>query len=148
MVHRNARKLLGLINRLLDYRKAEAGSMAVKVQEGDIGAFVAEIYLTFKGLAQQKQIDFSLQVPETPVFAWYDREKLEMILNNLLSNSFKYIGQGNAIAVTVRTASMVPGAAPDGVTVAVDVSAGGVAIQTGDGRTRLYSPTGQYIRTN
>jgi signal transduction histidine kinase/ligand-binding sensor domain-containing protein/DNA-binding response OmpR family regulator len=103
MVYRNAQKLLNLINQLLDYRKADAGNMVLKVRKGDIVGFTEEVYITFQELAERKRIDFNLYVPDVPVLAWYDREKLEMVLNNLLSNSFKYIGNGNAITVTIRT---------------------------------------------
>lgn len=103
MVYQNAQKLLNLINQLLDYRKADAGNMVLKVRRDDVVGFIEEVYTTFRELAERKRIDFSLHAPDAPIWAWYDREKLEMVLNNLLSNSFKYIGKGNAITVTVRT---------------------------------------------
>ncbi|MCC9168694.1 hybrid sensor histidine kinase/response regulator transcription factor [Pontibacter harenae] len=102
MVYQNANKLLNLINKLLDYRKAEAGSMVLQVKEDNIAAFLEEICIPFKELAQIKKLDFHLMVPEEPLMVWYDREKLEIVINNLLSNSFKYIGKGNSISVAVR----------------------------------------------
>ncbi|WP_125077629.1 hybrid sensor histidine kinase/response regulator transcription factor [Rufibacter latericius] len=101
MVYRNAHKLLALINKLLDYRKAEAGSLVLKVQEEDIVSFVKETYISFQDLALKKQINYQLEVPDAPVLAWFDREKLEMVLSNLLSNAFKYLGQGNSITVAL-----------------------------------------------
>lgn len=103
MVYQNASKLLNLINQLLDYRKADAGNMVLKVRRDDIVGFIEEIFITFRELAERKRIDFGFYAPDVLVLAWYDREKLEMVLNNLLSNSFKYIGKGNAITVTIRT---------------------------------------------
>ncbi|MBC3539147.1 two-component regulator propeller domain-containing protein [Rufibacter sediminis] len=101
MVYRNAHKLLALINKLLDYRKAEAGSMVLKVQQEDMVSFVTETYITFQELAYKKQVDYRLEVPDAPVLVWFDREKVEMVLSNLLSNAFKYLGKGNSISVTL-----------------------------------------------
>ncbi|WP_190300258.1 hybrid sensor histidine kinase/response regulator transcription factor [Rufibacter hautae] len=101
MVYRNAHKLLTLINKLLDYRKAEAGSLVLKVQEEDMVSFVKEIYISFQDMASKKHIQYQLEVPEAPVQVWFDREKLEMVLSNLLSNAFKYLGEGNSITVAL-----------------------------------------------
>ncbi|MBF9252853.1 response regulator [Pontibacter sp. 172403-2] len=130
LVYRNAHKLLSLINKLLDYRRAEAGSMALKVKEDNMVAFVEEVYTSFKELAQRKQIEYSLSTPDIPVFAWFDREKLEMVLNNLLSNSFKYIGKGSVIAVTIRTEEM-PVEEGQGSFAIVEVKDNGIGVPAG-----------------
>ncbi|WP_161889732.1 hybrid sensor histidine kinase/response regulator transcription factor [Pontibacter russatus] len=130
LVYQNAQKLLHLINQLLDYRKADAGNMVLKVRREDIAGFIEEVYTTFRELAERKRIDFSLHAPDAPVLVWYDREKLEMVLNNLLSNSFKYIGTGNAIAVTISTER---GTTPENQPgfVVVEVKDNGIGIPAG-----------------
>lgn len=102
MVYRNAHKLLNLINMLLDYRKVESGSMVLRVREDNIVDFVEEIFIAFKELALRKHIHFHLQTEQSNIPVWFDKEKLEMVLNNVLSNSFKYIGKGNAISMSVK----------------------------------------------
>jgi signal transduction histidine kinase/ligand-binding sensor domain-containing protein/DNA-binding response OmpR family regulator len=102
MVYRNAHKLLNLINKLLDYRKIESGNIVLKVTEDDIVAFTEEIYITFKELAVRKNIAFNFHADEPSLMAWFDKEKMEMVLNNILSNSFKYIGKGNEISISLR----------------------------------------------
>jgi signal transduction histidine kinase/ligand-binding sensor domain-containing protein/DNA-binding response OmpR family regulator len=101
MVYRNAHKLLNLINKLLDYRKLESGNILLKVKEDNVVEFAQEIFITFKELADHKNIRFQFQTDEPIVNLWFDKEKLEMVLNNLISNSFKYIGKGNEISISV-----------------------------------------------
>jgi DNA-binding response OmpR family regulator/anti-sigma regulatory factor (Ser/Thr protein kinase) len=102
MVHRNANKLLNLINKLLDYRKVETGNMILKIQEENIVTFVEEIYLTFRDAAVKKNVSFEFSSEETEIPVWFDKEKLEMILNNLISNSIKYIGSGNKVLIKIK----------------------------------------------
>ncbi len=101
LVYRNAHKLLNLINKLLDYRKIESGNILLKVKEDNIVAFVEEVYITFKELANHKNIKFYFHAEQPVIMLWFDKEKLEMVLNNILSNSFKYIGKGNEISIHV-----------------------------------------------
>lgn len=101
MVHRNAHKLLELINKLLDYRKIESGSVILKVREDDVVSFVGEIFSMFNDLAEKKNIRYTFQAEQEQVLLWFDRERLEMVISNIISNAFKYIGEGNEIAVTV-----------------------------------------------
>lgn len=103
MVHRNANKLLNLINKLLDYRKVESGNVILKIRETDIIPFIEETYESFKDLAAKKNIRYNFQTEVPSVKVWFDSEKLEMILTNILSNSFKYIGTGNEIGLFVST---------------------------------------------
>lgn len=101
MVYRNAHKLLNLINKLLDYRKIESGNILLKVKEDNVVAFVEEVYITFKELAHHKNIKFHFHAEQSVIMLWFDKEKLEMVLNNILSNSFKYIGKGDEINIHV-----------------------------------------------
>ncbi len=102
MVYKNAHKLLNLISQLLDYRKVETGNMLLKVKEDDIVAFVEEIFVTFRELAIRKNIHFEFYAEQPSLMTWFDKEKIEIVLNNILSNSFKYIGNGDSISITVK----------------------------------------------
>lgn len=101
MMHRNALRLLTMINQLLDIRKAEAGLMKLEVGEGNAVQFVSEVCLSFRELARQRQIQFSFQ-PEKPVImAWFDPDQLEKVLFNLLSNAFKFTPPGGEVRVSM-----------------------------------------------
>lgn len=92
----NGDRLVNLINQLLDYRKFEAGAMQLRVGKGNIVKFSNEIYLSFKGLADKKNVDFIFEAPET-IELWYDRDKMEKVLLNILSNAFKFTDEGGKI---------------------------------------------------
>ena len=90
LMRRNTKRLLSLVNQLLDLSKLESGHMKLQVREDDIGRFTLAIANSFESLAITRQIDYQVQVPEKPIKAWFDRDKLEKILSNLLSNAFKF----------------------------------------------------------
>jgi signal transduction histidine kinase/ligand-binding sensor domain-containing protein/DNA-binding response OmpR family regulator len=99
MVHRNATKLLNLINKLIDYRKVESGNVILKVSESDIVSFVNELFQSFADLAGKRNVNYTFHSEVSSLDVWFDKEKLEMVINNILSNSFKYLGEGNEIRV-------------------------------------------------
>jgi signal transduction histidine kinase/ligand-binding sensor domain-containing protein/DNA-binding response OmpR family regulator len=101
MVHRNANKLLNLINKLIDYRKIESGNVFLKVRESNIVTFTKEVFESFRDFAKQKDIQYNFQSDTDTIDVWFDREKLETVLTNIISNSFKYIGNGKEISITI-----------------------------------------------
>ncbi|WP_205511534.1 hybrid sensor histidine kinase/response regulator transcription factor [Longitalea arenae] len=108
-IHRNASRLLGLVNELMDFRKAEAGVLKLKVMPGNLKLFLAEIADEFTGLAEAKNIDFSVQVTDKLPSLWFDRQVLEKILMNLISNAFKYTANGGKITVkATKTLDTLP----------------------------------------
>ncbi len=109
MVHRNAHKLLTLINKLLDYRKIESGKMMLTIRQVDIVPFIEDIFINFKELSNRPNVHFEFYTEEKSIYTWIDPEKMEMVLTNIVSNSFKYIGEGNAISITVKKELCVDG---------------------------------------
>lgn len=101
IMFRNITRLTGLINELMDFRKVESGSLELKVMPGNIGLFLRELSDEFSELAIQKNIRFHVQIPEGLPTAWFDRQVLEKIVLNLVSNSFKYTSDGGEITLEV-----------------------------------------------
>ncbi|HYO21346.1 MAG TPA: two-component regulator propeller domain-containing protein [Flavisolibacter sp.] len=99
VMHRNTRRLLGLIGELMDFRKAESGILKLKVMPGNFSLFLNEIAEEFSELAIQKNISFSVKADELETEAWFDRQIVEKIIINLISNSFKYTADGGTIRV-------------------------------------------------
>ncbi|MFY7888148.1 MAG: substrate-binding domain-containing protein [Spirosomataceae bacterium] len=101
LVHKNAHRLLRLVDQLLDLRKFDAGKMKAHLTEQDLVAFIKEIVSDFKLKAKNQQIDlqFISHVNEVPF--WFDLEKLDKIIFNLISNSFKYTPPGGMIHITL-----------------------------------------------
>jgi len=101
-IERNTKRLLMLINQLLTFRKMESGKFNVQAVKGDLFTFLNEIYHAFDGLASDHNIDYISRIDVPHDEFWYDREKLENILYNLLSNAFKFTPFGGQIIFSAR----------------------------------------------
>lgn len=99
MMHRNAERLLSLINQILDLSKLEAGKMTLDLQEVNFPALVKGIVMSFESLAEQQgvRLNFVSEVDELDL--WVDPNKVERIFNNLLSNAFKFTKTSEEVAV-------------------------------------------------
>ncbi|HEV2479030.1 MAG TPA: two-component regulator propeller domain-containing protein [Puia sp.] len=98
-IERNARRLLHLVNQLLDLRKMEVNELKLNMSGGDIAAFIRSTANSFADLAQERGIDFGYHSEIDQLPAQFDRDKLERILFNLLSNAFKFTPPGGSIGV-------------------------------------------------
>lgn len=97
-------RLLGLVNQLLDFRKAESGHMQLQVAEGNFVHFAREVFLSFREMADQNAIDYRFEATHEEVPLYFDRDKMEIVLCNLLSNAFKYTPPNRRITLAVRWA--------------------------------------------
>ena len=96
-MERNGRRLLNLVNQLLDLSRLESGKMDVhKKTEDAVDIFKAMTY-SFESLAESRQINYYIKHPKSLVPAELDRDKVEKILVNLLSNAFKFSEEGGRI---------------------------------------------------
>jgi signal transduction histidine kinase/ligand-binding sensor domain-containing protein/CheY-like chemotaxis protein len=101
LVYRNARRLLHLVDQLLLFRKAEAGADRLRIVRLDLSTLCKEVFLAFEHQAQTANIRYHFQSAGSPVEIYSDREKLEIVFFNLLSNAFKYTPAGGSITVTL-----------------------------------------------
>ncbi|QXD16272.1 response regulator [Rhodocaloribacter litoris] len=99
---RNARRLLRLINQILDVSRLEAGRMRLQAREGDLAAYVYELAQAFLPLAERKGVALLVDVPPEPVLVYFDHDQLEKVIGNLLSNAFKFTPEGGTVRVTVN----------------------------------------------
>ncbi|HXO73563.1 MAG TPA: ATP-binding protein, partial [Puia sp.] len=104
VIHRNARRLLHLVNQLLDFRKLEVNELRLHAQQGDVLQFIRDISFSFIDLAERKNISFHYQAEETSMVTVFDHDKLERILFNLLSNAFKFTPESGSVTVEVQVA--------------------------------------------
>ncbi|MFK8165216.1 MAG: two-component regulator propeller domain-containing protein [Lewinella sp.] len=89
-VHKNASRLLDLVNQLLDFRKSESGQLQLKTAPGDFEAFAREIFRSFQPLADSRKLNYHFTSKGTFNDFYYDRDKMEVVICNLLSNAFKF----------------------------------------------------------
>jgi len=102
MVRRNARRLLNLVNQLLDFRKMEEQELRLQLTKGEFGSFVKEVCESFRDLSERKQINFAFKSDVPVLYAYFDKDKIERILFNLLSNAFKFTLAGGTIRVELE----------------------------------------------
>ena len=100
---RNARRLLRLINQLLELSKIEAGNMQLKAAPINIVPLLKNAVFSFESLAEHKNITFHFQCPADPIVVSGEAEKLENIFYNLLSNAFKFTPDGGEVYMVCRT---------------------------------------------
>lgn len=102
----NVSRLKRLLQQILDFRKVESGNMKLKVSEGDLVGFIQYICtFNFNPLATEKRIHFSYIASEKTLMGWFDPDKMDTILFNLLSNAFKYTQKGGSIHVNLDKVS-------------------------------------------
>lgn len=101
IVHRNTKRLLQLINRIVDFRKYEKINGKLNLSDFDLIDLVKNVHASFIGLAREKKIQCSLVSSYKSLEIEADREKLDMILFNLLSNAYKYTPEKGRIHIAV-----------------------------------------------
>jgi signal transduction histidine kinase/ligand-binding sensor domain-containing protein/DNA-binding response OmpR family regulator len=100
-VHRNARRLLSLVDQLLLFRKVESIEQQLHLSKFDLNETCNEVFLIFSQRAASKNIGFSFRKPLHEVFFCGDKEKIEIILFNLLSNALKYTPAGGKVELSL-----------------------------------------------
>lgn len=101
LMHQQTRKLLELVNELMDFRKVESGRIQLKITPTNIVPFLTEIFLIFKLKAETLHLEYTIDVPQQDIVLYIDRAKLESVVVNLLSNAFKYSSEGGSIQLMV-----------------------------------------------
>lgn len=94
---RGTRRLLRLINQLMEFRKINTGNLKLKVEPGDIVVFVDNIFQDLWGVAKQKDINYRFMPFQPHYKMTFDREMVEMMVYNLLSNAVKYTPERGSI---------------------------------------------------
>lgn len=116
LIQRNARRLLHLVNQLLDFRKMEVQEISLHPVTDDIIRFINEIVLSFTDIADKKNILLTMETTIDSLQVSFDKDKLERILFNLLSNAFKFTPEHGKVRVILgitgpsrpdRTSSML-----------------------------------------
>jgi signal transduction histidine kinase/ligand-binding sensor domain-containing protein/AraC-like DNA-binding protein len=104
LINRNAKRLLNLVNQLLDFRKMEYHELKLHKKPGDIVNFIKEISLDFNDIAEQKNIHFIFDSEIEMYYTSFDHDKIERILFNLLSNAYKFTPEGGQVSVLLNCA--------------------------------------------
>ena len=93
-IHRSAKRLLDLINQILEFRKSETRNRKLSVRRADLATLVRDIGQKYLDLNQNPKISFQIQLPLEEREMYYDTEVLTIVLDNLISNAMKYTLKG------------------------------------------------------
>ncbi|MGV3703782.1 MAG: hybrid sensor histidine kinase/response regulator transcription factor [Arcticibacter sp.] len=102
MIKRNSRRLLNLVNQLLDFRNIKEKEQKLHVEEKDFVGFLKEVAESFTDLADRKRINFSFSSDVKSYFTVFDCNKIERVFFNLLSNAFKFTHEGGEISLKIK----------------------------------------------
>ena len=102
MMERNSNRLLALINQLVDMSKLEAGQLKAQPEPGDIAAFLQTLATSFQLLADSRRIHFAFTQNESEYWTRFDRDKVQKVVTNVLSNAFKFTPSGHEVCMDVQ----------------------------------------------
>lgn len=105
MMTRNAQRLLGLVNQVLDLARLESGALMLDAARRDLVPLARSVTLSFTPLAERRAIALAFHADGEPLFVQLDAEQMEKVLLNLLSNAFKFTEPGGRVTVTLRRES-------------------------------------------
>ncbi|MCP3167834.1 ATP-binding protein [Myxococcus qinghaiensis] len=103
LVHRNAVRLLKLVNTLLDFSRIEAGRIQAVYEPTDLSRLTADLASVFRSATEKAGLKLKVDCPSLPEPVYVDREMWEKIVLNLISNAFKFTFEGE-VAVSLRWA--------------------------------------------
>jgi signal transduction histidine kinase/DNA-binding response OmpR family regulator len=101
LIQKNALRLLLLVNQLMDFRKIEERKMLLKAKEQDLVAFLKDVMGSFEKTAKSRRIEFKFKSSFDELNVWFDPDKLDKVIFNLLSNAFKFTHDNGKIHVTI-----------------------------------------------
>lgn len=133
IVQQNTKRLLRLVNQLLEFRKMDEDQIQLFPQSSDMVSFVQGVKVAFDGLAESRGIayEFNTSLPQVPIC--FDPDKMEKIVYNLLSNAFKFTRQRVAVDIRCGQRSMKPaGVAQPVVLISIEDDGLGISPQHQD----------------
>jgi signal transduction histidine kinase/DNA-binding response OmpR family regulator len=99
LIKGNAKRLLNLINQLLDLSRLEAKKLKLNTSMGNIAQYVKGLAKEFEQIAEQRDISLNIYMDRESIDAYFDKEKMERIITNVMSNAIKFTPQGGRITV-------------------------------------------------
>lgn len=122
LMEKNTDQMLQLVNQILDFRKIQNGKMRLHISQVNLNIMMNSFYKEFQILAEENEIDYAFHLPDEPVIVWADKERLGIVVRNVISNAFKFTPSGGRIFVSV-------GVMEDGKKCYVRVEDSGVGIE-------------------
>jgi signal transduction histidine kinase/DNA-binding response OmpR family regulator len=104
IMHRNGKRLLELVNQLLDLSKLESGKLKLEARYGDLSKLIQILVFSYESLSDKKNIQIKLVSESEAMMCYFDRDKVEKILSNLISNAIKFSHDDSSIELNYKFA--------------------------------------------
>ena len=104
LIFNNSKRLLRLINQLLDFKKSEDNNFRLKPSKTNIWKFSKAIFQDFKREAKKRNIDFTITTTNEDLEIYIDRNLMDKVYFNLLSNAFKFTPNNGKISISIQDA--------------------------------------------
>lgn len=101
VVHTNTNRMLRLMNQILDFRKIQSNKMRLRVERTNLGEFVSSCSSNFLKIAENRQVKLNITDTTNGASFWIDRDKIDTVMFNLLSNAFKFTSSGKSVSVSI-----------------------------------------------
>lgn len=142
LVQKQTKKLLDLVNQLLEFRKAESGLVTLSYRHVEAVSFLEEIYHIFKLKAEEQHIEYTFESVEEDIPVWVDKDKLEIIAINLLSNAFKFTPSNGSVRITLGTQTQ-----NEESFLSIKIQDSGIGINASE-LSRIFDPYYQALHSN
>ena len=100
-IEHNAQRVQNLVSQILDIRKMDKQQMQLQCQETDMVQYIGNLLKSYEYTAKERDITFHYTPELDKLNVWFDRKALDKVVDNLLSNAFKYTYDGGDIEVRV-----------------------------------------------
>ncbi len=109
LIYKNALRLRRLVNQLHDLQKKDVGALKLEVVYNNIVYFIKNISIAFNPLATQRNINYTFTSSVDSLYTWFDPDKMEKVLYNIISNAFKYTSDNGKIDINVEKVEHING---------------------------------------
>ncbi len=105
LVQSNTQRMLRLVNQILDFRKVQSKKMRLRIEEFPLGTFISGICADFRKVAEDKGIHLIVEDLSGGEMVWADKDKVEKIAYNLITNALKFTPRGKRVNITITKSS-------------------------------------------
>ena len=127
MIRRNGRRLMKLVDQLLDLSRLDAGKVKIILVEADILNCLRILVYEYLSMAERRNIKFTIDIPDGSFVTFFDQDKIEKITSNLLSNAFKFTPSWGMVSCSVSIAKPEAGNEPDYISISVKDTGTGIS---------------------
>ncbi|MCD8540361.1 MAG: ATP-binding protein [Leadbetterella sp.] len=102
VANKNADRMLRFVNQLLDFRKIQTQNLKLKIERVELVGFMTSLLEHFEGIMEEKNITLKLNTSSEEIFVWCDRDKMDIVFFNIISNSLKFTPKNKSVFIRLE----------------------------------------------